>query len=280
MSINLSNVLVKQFEREAIQAFQESSKLKSTVRVRDARGAQQVQFQVLGAVTSHERTNIQTAIPVADATHTAQTAAVSNYVVSEMTDIFLNNQVGFDERQELVESVAMSMGRRIDQVIIDAMQAFSHTNTVGDNVGGSADNLNVAMFNAAAKKLGSSVPDNDRFWLCHDNGFYHFILESDVKDVDINFKKPLADGMLPSYHGFDIIKIGTRGEGGLEAPSANHRTNFAWQKSAVGLAMNMEPKITVDWEPSFGAHRVTGYVSAGAVIIQGAGIVEVTCDES
>ena len=280
MSINLSNVLVKKFENEAIQAFQDSGKLRNTVRIRDAKGAQQVQFQVLGAVTTQERTAIQTPIPLADATHTPAVATVKNFVVSEMTDIFLNNQVGFDERQELVESFGMSMGRRVDQAIIDALDAHTFTKTVADTISGSADNLTVAAFVEAARLLGSDVPDDMRHMLVHDDGYYHFLQESDVKDFDTNFKKPLADGRQPSYMGFDLHKIGDRTEGGLAVPSANHRTNYAWQKSSIGLAMNMEPKITIDWEPSYGAHRVSGYLSLGAVVIQDSGVVQITTDES
>jgi hypothetical protein len=275
MSINLSQVLVKKFENEAIQAFQDSGKLRSKVRIKDAKGAQKVQFQVLGAVTTQKRTAIQTPIPLADASHTPAVATVENYVVSEMTDIFLNNQVGFDERQELVESFGMAMGRRVDQAIIDALAAHSFTKTVA--AGG--DNLNVSHFAGAAEALGSDVPDDMRNWLCHDSGFYHFLQESDVKDIDVNFKKPLTDGKLPSYFGFDITKIGDRAEGGL-AKTGDDRKNYAWQKSAVGLAMNMEPKITVDWEPSYGAHRVSGYLSLGGVVIQDSGVAEITTDES
>ena len=281
MSIELSDVLVKQFEKEAIQAFQDSgSNLRNAVRVRDAKGANQVQFNVMGAGVAYERTSIQTPIPLADITHTPATATVTNYVISEMTDIFLNNQVGFDERQELVQSLSMALNRRLDQVIIDMLDAATISKTVADDIGGSADNLNVAHFAEAARQLGSDVPDTDRAWLCHDDGFYHFLQEADVKTIDSNLRKPLTDGLLPEYMGFDIYKMGDRTEGGLEVPSANHRTNYAWQKGAIGLAMNMEPTIKIDWEPSYGAHRVSGFLSAGAVAIQTAGIVQITLDES
>ena len=207
---------------------------------------------------------------------------MSNYVISEMTDIFLNNQVGFDERQELVQVIAQALGRRLDQVIIDTLVAATPTNQVGDDIGGSADNLNVAMFAESSRLLSASgVPMNDRTFLCHYDGYHHFIQESDVKTIDSNFHKPFENGNQPRFYGFGLMPIGDyEGEGGLPAPAANHRSNFAWQKNAVGLAMNMEPKITIDWEPSYGAHRVTGYMSAGAVIIQDSGVVEITTDES
>lgn len=282
MSIELSDVLVKKFENEAIQAFQETGKLRNTVRVRDAKGANQVQFNVIGAGTMNERTSIQTPIPLADIAHTPQTATVTNYVISEMTDIFLNNQVGFDERQELVQSLSSAAGRRLDQVIIDALEAASTSYTVADSIGGSADNVNVAMFAEACRLLDDNgVPDGDRAFLMHFDGYHHFLQESDVKDIDINSRKPLTDGKLPMYYGFDICAVGTRAnEGGLATPEANHRRWFAYHKSALGLAMNMEPKVTIDWEPSYGAHRVSVYMSAGAIAIQNEGIIEGVADET
>lgn len=279
MSIELSDVLVKKFETELIEEFQDGGKLRNTVRVRDAQGGNQIQFQVLGSVVANERTSIQTPIPTADATHTPATATVKNYTVSEMTDIFLNNQVGFDERQELVTTINMALERRLDQVIIDAMDAASLSKTVASNISGTADNLNVAMFAKAGELLGSDVPDMDRHLLCHDSGYYHFIQEGDVKTIDSNAIKPLVNGQIGNYFGFDIHKVGDRSEGGLPLSSTN-RTNYAWQRSAIGLALNMQPRVEINYEPSYGAHRVTGFLSAGAVVIQTDGVVEITTDES
>lgn len=280
MSINLDQVLVKQFENEAIKAFQEDGTgLRNAVRVRDAMGAQQVQFQVYGTVTANERTNIHTPIPTQDPSLTPATATVKNYTASVMTDIFLNNQVGFDARQEAVSAIVSAMGRRLDQIVIDEGLDPASANAVASNVSGSADNINVAMFAKSGELLGSKVPEIDRHFLMHDSGFYHFIQEDDVKNIDISLNKALAEGRLPEYLNFGIHKMADRTEGGL-ALSGSDRTNFAWQKSSVGLAMNMQPKIMIDWEPSYGAHRITGYLSAGACLIQDAGVVTITSDES
>ena len=276
MSINLDQVLVKQFENEAIQAFQEpGADLRSTVRVRDAAGAQQVQFQVYGDLVAHERTSVHTPIPTVDPTLTPAIATVKNYTASVMTDIFLNNQVGFDARQEAAAAIGMALKRRMDQIVIDALDAHTFSANV---VAAGGDNLNVGHFAKMAEKLGSKVPDMDRHLLCHDSGFYHFIQENDVKTIDSNLRKPLTDGRQPDYMGFDIHKIGDRTEGGL-SKTGDNRKNYFWQKSAVGLAVNMEPKIMIDWEPSYGAHRITGVLSGGATVIQDGGVGELTTDE-
>lgn len=281
MSIELSDVLVKKFEAEAIQTFQESDmELRNYCRVKNITGAQSVQFNVIGTGVAYERTSIQTPIPVMDVAHTPKTATVKNYAASELTDIFLNNQVGFDERKELVDVITAALHRRAEQVVIDALDAASITNTVANNISGSTDNLTIEALNESSRLLGSKVPKDGRIFLCHDDGFYHLLLEADVKTIDTNMVKPLADGKLPYMHGFVMKPIADRTEGGLTIDGSNDRTNYAWQKSAVGLAINMEPRITIDWEPSFGAHRVTGWLSAGAVVIQEAGVVKVTTREA
>lgn len=282
MSVNLSNVLVKKFENEAIMAFQESGgSLRDTVRVRDAKGANQVQFQVYGQVIANERTGVHTPIPAQDPSLTPATATVKNYAPSVMTDIFLNNQVGFDERQEAVSAIVNAMNRRLDEIIIGALDSAT-----GKTVASGSDNLNVSHFAGAYRELGSAVPKENRHFLCHDNGFAHFVQESNVASGDFNSYQALVTARVPAYMGFNIHVIGDRdsltigdGLGGLTL-STNDRTNYAWQKDSIGLAMNMQPKIMVDWEPSYGAHRITGYMSAGAVLIQDDGVVTITTSEA
>ncbi len=280
MSLNLSTAQVKLFEKEAIQAFQEmGTDLRNTVRVKDAKGANSVQFNVYGEVVAPERTSIHTPIPVQDPTVAIPTATVKRYAPSIMTDIFDNNEIGFDERQEAVKAISASMKRRLDQVVIDALDAHTFTNTIANNVSGSVDNLNTAHFAKMAELLGSSVPETDRFMLSHDAGYYHFIQESDVSSSDFNTRKPLTDGSMFNWVGMDIRKLGNRdglvvgdGLGGLQKDGSNDRTGYFYHKSAIGLAMNMEPTIKIDWEPSYGAWRVTGFMSAGGVVIQDGGV--------
>jgi len=282
MSLNLSTAAVKKFEKEAQQAFQESgTNLRNAVTVRDAKASKSVQFQVYGEVIANERTAIHTNIPAQDPSITIPTATVKDYTVGIYTDIFLNNQIGFDGRQSAVQGIVSAMNRRMDEIVISALDSAS-----GNTVASGSDNLNVAHFANSAKLLGSAVPDTDRHFLCHDNGFYHFIQESDVKTIDSNFHKPLTDGKLPNFLGFDIHKMANRDSvvvgdnaGGL-ALSGSDRTNYAWQKQSIGLAMNMEPKITIDFIPEKQAHFVVGKLSAGSVLLQDAGVVTITTDES
>lgn len=282
MSANLSTAAVKKFEKEAQQAFQESGTgLRDAVTVRDAKGAKSVQFQVYGEVIANQRTAVHTDIPAQDPSIAIPTATVTNYVAGIYTDVFLDNQIGWDGRQSAVEGIVGALNRRLDEIVISALDSAS-----GKTVASGSDNLNVGHFAETARQLGSAVPTMDRHFLCHDDGFFHFIQEADVKTIDSINRKPLTDGELPNFMGFDIHQMGDRDSvtvgdaaGGL-ALSGSDRTNYAWQKKAIGLAMNMQPKITIDWVPEKQAHFVVGKLSAGSVLLQDDGVVTITTDES
>jgi len=282
MSTNLSTAAVKKFEKEAQQSFQENgSSLRAQVTTRDAKGAKSVQFQVYGEVIANARTAVHTNIPAQDPSITIPTATVTDYTVGIYTDIFLNNQIGWDGRQSAVTGIVSALNRRMDEIVIAALDSAT-----GKTVASGSDNLNVNHFAESARLLGSAVPEMDRNFLCHDDGYYHFLQEADVKTADSNFHKPLTDGKQPSFMGFNIHKMGDRDSvivgdaaGGL-ALSGTDRTNYAWQKQSIGLAMNMEPKVTIDWVPEKQAHFIVGKLSAGAVLLQDDGVVTITTDES
>lgn len=281
MSTNIDKVLQKKFEEELIESFQETGiGIRGAVRVKDAGSAKKVQFQVLDQMQAQKRGAIQTPLNTQNVDYTPKVATVEDYYVSEMTDIFKENQVSFDERQAFISTMTMALERQLDQIVINEfINDTLITKTVAANHTGTSSNLLPSSFTEAAKTLGSAVPDMDRHALVHDNGFYPFLNNDDVKNIEISTHKALAEGMLPAYSGFSIHKIGDRREGGLDVASSI-RQNWFWQKMSVGLAINMEPQIFIDWEPSFAAHRVTAMMSGGAVVVQPDGVVEVKTDES
>lgn len=279
MSVNLPNVVATQFAEEVKHKFQEKGSLRDTVRLRDARGAKSVQFNLMGRGQAAERTTIHTEIPVMGISHTPITVDVKNYTAAELTDIFLNNQVPFDEKMELVETISGALSRRLDQVIIDAMDAFAATKTVANNISGAISDMTVDAIREAAKLLDQDgVPDGERTLVMSPSGLHSLLESTEASSIDFNNVKALVRGDLDTFYGFNIRKIGNREEGGLPLVTTD-RTSFAYHKSAVGLAVNMEPNIRVDWDEQYGAHRVTGFLSAGAGVIDGAGLVDIATAE-
>lgn len=279
MSIHLPSVGQTQFVSEVKHKFQEMGKLRNSVRYRDAKGVKTVQFAVMGRGIAAERNSIQTPIPVMNVEQTPVTVSVKNYTASELTDIFFNNQAGFDERSELVETIANALGRRLDQLVIESLAGASLTKAVAKNVSGANANMTLAALRKTAELMDKDgVPDAERTLVLNPSGLHALLAAAEVGSADYNNVKALVRGDLDTFYGFNIIKIGDRDEGGLPK-SGTDRSNFAYHKSAIGLAVNMDVDVRIDWDEQYGAHRVTGFLSAGAGIIDAAGAVKITTQE-
>ena len=90
----------------------------------------------------------------------------------------------------------------------------------------------------------------------------------------------LSRGEIQQFAGFNIHMIGDRTEGGLPVDGSSDRTCLAFHKDALGCAVGVAPKIEVNYVPEKTSFLVTGMYSAGAIVIDTAGLVDVTCRES
>jgi hypothetical protein len=279
MSINLGNDLVKVFIEEVKHEFQEAGELREAARVKIVQG-NKAQFPVLGKMQATER-NLGSPLTTQNKAHNPVEVTVKNYNASAYTDIFQNNQTNFDDVQETAKSVSLALGRQMDQIMIDALDAATSTKTVADNVSGSADNLTLEALQTAAELLDQDgVPDSDRYALVHPSGLHHLLNDTQVSSSDFNSVKALVQGDLDTFYGFKFIKIGDRAEGGLPVPTSNHRTNFFYHRDALGCAVNMDIQVEINYVPEMGADLVSGFMSCGAKEIDPLGIVTVTTDES
>jgi len=279
MSINILNTLeTKQFEREVHHEFQEKGNLlRQATRFRSIDG-NKTQFPVLGELTASERI-VGTDLVTSNQSATAVVVTTTKFQVAQLTDIFLAGEVNFDAKREAAQSVAMAMGRKMDQVILDAFIAATFTKTVAAG----SDDLNTTKLIDAAKQLDlDGVPNADRFGIVHVNGIHHLAGEADVKSSDFNTIKTLVEGGIGTYYGFKFLPIGNLGEEdglGSSTPTAT-RQNFLFNKMSIGLAVGKDFEVRIDYIAHKAAHQVAGFFSAGSEIIDETGIVEVTTDET
>ncbi len=282
MSVNLSNAAVTQFEAEVKHAYQSAGgALRNTVRVRDIGGAKTATFNKMGAGLASARGAVHTPIPLMNVSHTPVSITTANYTASELTDIFSNNQIMFDEKEELVQTIAGALKRREDQLIIDALVASSTTLTVAKNISGANANMTIDAIRESAKLLdGQNVPKEDRTLLMHASGLHALLGDNQATSADFMNVQALIKGDLNTFYGFNIISLGDYDEGGLPVDGIPDRTNFAYHKQAMALALNMDVKVTVDWSEAYGAWRTTGYLSANAGAIDALGIVDITTQDN
>jgi len=283
MAQSITNAFVTLFDAEVKQAYQSESVLRQAVRLRSGVQGQTYKFNKLGKGSATARIP-QTDVTPLNVTYSQVTATMSDYNAAEYSDIFHQAKVNFDERSELVQVVSKAIGRRIDQLVIDALNGASGASTVAKNVvtSGSAanSNLNVGKLIAAKKALDSkNVPFDDRCIAVHANNLAGLLGDERAVSGDFASIKALVSGEINTFMGMKFIVLGDRDEGGLPLTS-NDRSVFAFHRSAIGMAENMAQKTEINYVPEKTSFLVNSMFSAGAVSIDDEGIVKVTCDES
>jgi hypothetical protein len=277
MAQNVTTAFVTLFESEVKQAYQAESVLRGTMRSRTNVQGNTVKFPKIGKGTATVRVP-QTDVTPLNVTYNQVTATMSDYIAAEYSDIFHQSHINFDERRELVEVVSKAIGRRIDQVCIDALNAASSPSTVATSIGGAASNMNIEKLRAAAKALNEkNVPASDRYMLMHASQLDALLGETEVTSSDFASVKALVQGEINTFMGFRFITIGDRDEGGLPKPST--RTCFAWHKDSMGYAESMAQKTEVNYIPEKTSFLVSSMFSAGSIAIDDEGIVKISCTE-
>lgn len=282
MSTNLSPAFVQLFEAEVHQAYQGAATLRGVGRTRTGVTGDTVKFPKVGKGAATVRVPQSQVTPI-NAAFSQVSVSMQDYVASEYSDIFNQQKVNFDERQELAQVVGNAIGRREDQIVIDALNAASAGSTVAKTVvtsgSAAASNLNVGKILAAKKALDAkNVPATDRHFVIHANNLAGLLGDERAISSDFQTIKALTSGSVSSMLGFEFHIVGDRDEGGLPLATAD-RTCFAFHRSALGVGVGIAPKTEINYIPERTSFLVTAMLSMGAGAIDVDGIVDVICEE-
>jgi len=280
MAISLSNAFVQLFDAEVKQAYQAKAQLVGAVRQRRGVEGSSVKFPKVGKGVATARIP-QTDVTPMNVGFSQVTATLADWNAAEYSDIFSQQKVNFDERQELVQVVANAIGRRQDQIILDALTASSTSLTVSNDIGGTDTNMNVAKLREAKKLLDkNNVPFEGRHIILHANSLASLLSETAVTSADFNTVRALVAGEINTFLGFTFHILGDRSEGGLAIDGSNDRTLFAFHRDAVGYAEGIAPRTEVNYVPEKTSFLVNALFSAGAIAIDAEGIVQITAREA
>jgi|TARA_R110000803_G_scaffold92029_3_gene159537 hypothetical protein len=283
MAQSITNAFVTLFDAEVKQAYQSESSLLGCVRLRQGVQGNTYKFPKLGKGSATARIP-QTDVTPLNVTYSQVEATMSDYNAAEYSDIFHQSKVNFDERQELVQVVSKAIGRRMDQLIIDAIAAASSPSTVANTIvtsgSAGASNLNVGKLIAAKKALDAkNVPFDDRHIIVHANSLSGLLGDERAISGDYASVKALVSGEINTFLGFKFYVLGDRDEGGLAVDGSSDRVVYAFHRSAIGMGVNMAQKTEINYIPEKTSFLVNSMFSAGAVAIEDDGIVAVTCRE-
>jgi hypothetical protein len=280
MAIGLSNAFVTLFDAEVKQAYQAKAQLVGATRQRRGVEGSTAKFPKVGKGVATLRVP-QTDVTPLNVDFSQVTVTMEDWNAAEYSDIFMQQKVNFDERQELVQVVSNAIGRRQDQLILDALDASGTSLTVATSIGGADTNLNVAKLREAKKLLDKgNVPPQDRHIVLHANNLASLLSETAVTSSDFNTVKALVAGEINTFLGFTFHILGDRTEGGLPIAAGDVRSVWAFHKDAVGYAEGIGPKTEINYVPEKTSFLVNSMFSAGAVAIDAEGIVKISADES
>lgn len=280
MSATLSTAFIAQFDAEVKQAYQGAAKLFGTVRTKTGVVGSTHRFPKLGKGLAQPRIPQTDVVPM-NVQHSNATATLEDWNAPEYTDMFNQAKVNFDERKELKQAIASAMGRRMDQLLIDAADAGASATQVATSVGGADTGLNVDKLRRAKRLLDAAgVPATERTFVHSAIGLEQLLGETSATSADFNSVKALVNGEMNTFLGFTFVLIEDRDEGGLSVAAGDVRKNFAYHKAALGLAIGIDMKTEINYVPEKTSWLTNGAFSAGAVGIDDAGIIEVLTDET
>ena len=256
MSANLSAVASIEFDSMVKHAYAQKGLLKPAVTIRNNVVGDSYKFRNMGKGLANQKTTSADVVPMGVA-YDFKVATLANWNAPEYTDIFDAAEVNFDEKQELADTIAGALGRRSDQLVIDAMDAVTPT-TVAH--GGFALTM-AKVIDAQVALRGKGVPNSSLFAAINSAGLGGLLKDEKATSADYQSVKALVSGDVNTLAGFQFVILDDRAEGGLTV-TTNTVDSYFFNREAIGLAIGIDMKTSVDWVPQKTSWLCNGMLKA------------------
>lgn len=275
MSTTLDQAFVKQFEREVHEAYQrQGSKLRNTVRTISNVSGSSAVFQKVGTGTASTKST-HGMVPVMNLDHTSVEVALSDFYAGDWVDRLDELKTNIDERQVIANAGANALGRKTDELIINALEdATSQTISAGST--GLTKNKILNAFETFGE---NDVPDDgQRFCIVGWKQWSDLLSIDEFVNADYVGSENLPFASITQAKMF----LGTifLPHSGLPVDASDVRSCFYYHKTAVGHAAASDVNTDISWHGDRAAHFVNNMMSQGAGLIDSSGIVVINCDES
>lgn len=194
--------------------------------------------------------------------------------------------MGLDPKSALMTAGTNAIGRKIDDMIIEALRGTAYTGKAGTTATTLPSAQKVAAGGAGisltklldVKELfdAAEVPESDRFFAIGAAQLRELLNISEIKSADYNTLRALAAGQMGSFLGFNFILTNRL------VLSSTTRYCLAWQRSGILLASSggmvtdidkVKTKVGMPWQ-------LYADISCGATRMEEELVAEVACVES
>lgn len=278
MSNQLPNVAITDFPSDVHAEFQSSGfKTKGSVRLRNNVVGETVSWPTSGEGIAQQKAIQADVIPM-NVNYTPVSMTMEDWHAADYSDIFAQAEVNFDEKMELVKTSAMSIGRRMDQQVIDALDNSGTANTIAN--GGT--NFTYAKVREAISDLHTNnAGSNGIYALTSAAGEDQLMSENQLTSSDFVNARVIENGGLDGLKlaGVNWMVIGNMTEGGLPLVG-NIRDCFMWDKMAIGMGIGIDFSTEINYIAEKLSWLIASKFKAQAVAIDATGIVEIAIDET
>ncbi len=275
MAQTLSQIAQIEFDAEVKAAYQTAGLLRPHVRVRTGVTGSTARFRRYGRGQAQPRLAGQD-VTVMNTTAAEAIATLNDWIAAEYTDKLDQALVNFDERSILAQNIGSAIGRRLDQMVIAALDAANGAANIA--VGGTG--LTDAKMGRAMSIMDArAVPAGQRKMVISARGKQDLIAEQRFTSRDFVERSVIETGSLPRLYGFDFVVIDDRDEGGLPLVSTT-RTCFAFDMQSIGLAIAHDEPLEVNYIAEKTSWLSAQLIKAGAVAIDALGIIEIATQEA
>jgi hypothetical protein len=191
----------------------------------------------------------------------------------------------------------MALNRAKDDIILSAARGNARTNTglvalpASQKIAVGGTSLTMAKLLAAKEILDTNEVDDDasmamtgqssseqsaRVFACNAKMLTNLYGTTEIKSVDYNNVKALANGEIDTFLGFKFVRT----ERLFRDSTVSTRFGIAYSKSCVGLGIGKDIVSSIDVLPGKNySAQVYARMSVGATRLEDEGVVEVACFE-
>lgn len=278
MSTSIDQAFVKQFEKEVHLAYQrQGSKLRNFVRNVNNVNGSSTTFQKVGKGTAGKKST-HGLVPVMNLVHSNVECVLEDYYAGDWVDKLDELKINHDERAVIAKSGAAALGRKTDELIIDALDTLTES---GQLIAHGSTGMTLDKAYEAVEIHGN----NDVFE------------EGDLACV-VGYKQwtelmNLKEFASADYVGSDELPFDGQmtqrpkmwlgaywfAHSGLPKTGDNRRC-YSFHKNAIGHASGSDVQSDITWHGDRAAHFVNHMMSQGSVLIDELGVVEIECSEA
>lgn len=316
MSVQVTDAMVKQYSANVFHLSQQkASRLRNTVR-NESQNAEAAFYDRIGSVDAQEKTGRHSDTQYQDTPHSRRKVTMKDFYFADLVDKEDKLRMLQDPESEYSKAAYMSLGRKIDDVIIAGLLGSAYGGKEGTSVIAlpntqkliahdgttiTAQKLNLKTLKAIKKKFTKAEAldqDTDLIYLTVTSEQIESLLgETQLTSADYATVKALVAGTVDTFMGFKFIRIermpanvaavtfnetnGVVGSGARTAAIGTLKSMIAWVPSALVLAIGEDVKGRVDEIPTKNyAKQVYASMTVGAARLEEEKVVEVYCLES